>query len=272
MRKLTILAVLLGAVGLAFAQARTFPPSGTTGVAGSSGPLSDEADAINPRWANLVAGWKLDETSDGSAPVTRYDVLGSIDLTDTNDTPSAAGLIGNAADFSVADVNYLSHAAFASPAAWTVSLWFKRPAGGVADESLFSRHNTWPSQVNCTIYRREVDLSGNLVALVGDGAAFVSVTISASQTADVWHHVIAWYDPADKIVRGVIDNGAVQASTALTGTLYVADTPLKIGFNADIGGTDSNVDEAYLFSTVIGGDSAWRTGMYNSGAGRSYPN
>lgn len=57
---------------------------------------------------DLVAYWKLDEPSDGSAQVDRADSVGSNTLTDVNTTASVAGKISLAADFVRADATELS--------------------------------------------------------------------------------------------------------------------------------------------------------------------
>src|SRR6267378_4108573 len=57
----------------------------------------------------LAGYWKLDEVSNGSAPVTRVDSAGTNDLTDNNTTPSAAGKISNAINPLLANSEFLSH-------------------------------------------------------------------------------------------------------------------------------------------------------------------
>src|SRR3990172_6871113 len=61
---------------------------------------------------NLVSYWKLDESSDGSSPVTRADSAGSNTLSDGNTTPSAAAKISNGANFRAASSEYLYKTAF----------------------------------------------------------------------------------------------------------------------------------------------------------------
>src|SRR6185295_10218115 len=67
------------------------------------GAFSPDANCTIPN--NLVAYWKLDETS-GS----RSDSFGSNTLTDNNTVGSTAGKVGNAAQFIQANTEYLSAA------------------------------------------------------------------------------------------------------------------------------------------------------------------
>ena len=57
-----------------------------------------QGGASNGLLTNLVSYWKMDESSDGSAAVTRVDSHGSNDLTDLSPyAASAAGIISNGA-------------------------------------------------------------------------------------------------------------------------------------------------------------------------------
>src|SRR4051794_40520428 len=75
-----------------------------------AGPLwtPGKPAAPSPLLANLVSYWKLDEASTGVAPVTRNDSHGTNHLTDNNTVTSAAGKLGNAAQFTAANSESLS--------------------------------------------------------------------------------------------------------------------------------------------------------------------
>src|SRR3972149_1905325 len=100
---------------------------------------------VDPRWDDLVAGWKLDESSDGSAPVARADVLGVYELTDNNTVASATGKIGNAASFVTANSESLSvadtdDALDGGDRDLTYSLWIKTTT--VTQQSIFAKSNS----------------------------------------------------------------------------------------------------------------------------------
>ena len=74
-------------------------------------PYRFAASATDPGTANLLAYWPMQEYSDGTSAVTRVDFSGNgYDLTDTVTTPSGVGKVGNAADFTAANSEYLSNA------------------------------------------------------------------------------------------------------------------------------------------------------------------
>lgn len=91
---------------------------------------------------DAIALWKLDEESDGSAPVTRVDSIGSNDLTDNNTVGSTSKGVGapanlpdTVASFVAANDEYLSGmppAEFEAGSARSVSFWFLLSAEGNA--------------------------------------------------------------------------------------------------------------------------------------------
>ena len=87
----------------------------------------------------------------------------------------------------------------------------------------------------------------------------------------MWHHVVLWHNATEGKLHLVVDDGAVRSSPAI-GSYYTDNGNLRIGSRLSADFFTGNVDEFYRWNTLIGDDAAWRTDMYNAGAGRAYPN
>ena len=238
---------------------------------GSIGPLGRQyrqfGAAVDPRWDNLVAGWKLDEVSDGSAPVARADVLGNYELTDNNTVASTTGLIGNAGAFVNADVTSLSRAtdAFAITAGGSlrfISAWIKPTAFGVGNRQFLSTNNS--KEGGWVMYHSDTGLP--VIILNRDGGS-TSIVGDAACTAGVWNFVAAWFNPTDSKLYLQLDGGAPKASAAIT--LDAVNTTNIFAIGSISLNFDGAIDETYLFSA---GSDVLADDLYNTGAGRSYPN
>ena len=99
---------------------------------------NEYAYIANPRsslYDSLVAFWKLDEVSG-----VRKDVLGRFDLTDNNTVTQAAGKVGNSAQFTAANSEWLSvndapDLRFGGNRNWTVTCWAQFGAAVVGGNS-----------------------------------------------------------------------------------------------------------------------------------------
>jgi hypothetical protein len=217
---------------------------------------------VHPRWNNLVAGWPLNETSDGSASVQRADVLGALTLTDNNTTPSAAGQIGNAASFASASNESLSRAdsaafdAIAGTNGFTINCWIKwtanspfaKDTGGVNREWLLYQDGDW--------YVFQADATWQKVAtgLTADGN---------------FHMYTLGWNPANGKVFAYKDDGAIIESAGTLTSVQNTTTALSLGKYPVANSFTGLLDEFYIFSGAK--DATWKTAMYNAGAGRSYP-
>ena len=213
---------------------------------------------VDPRWDDPVAGWKLKEYSDGSGAVPRADVLGVYELTDTNTTASAAGIIGNGASIVTLDTNYLSNAALSfTGGSWTLVTWFK-PTDLDANRMLLG------CETANTGFRVEARIGGNATVGIYDAAGSLSLTLPVAFTAGNWTMLTLWSD-------GVKTYGAFNGGgTTEAAKSPAANTGLNLGTKlAPSTYVNGVIDETYIFSTAK--DAAWRTDMYNAGAGRSYP-
>lgn len=225
---------------------------GFTGVGGTSSGV-----VVNARWDNLVAGWKMDEESDGSAPVTRVDVLETYNLSDNNTVASGTGLIENAASFVSANSETLSVAGLPDfSGTWTYATWVKAN-GTVGFRGVVTTTGGTP-------FRAYFNNGG--FVLVTEFNSFTPAGFSATLDSG-WHLLVIWHDDSDDTIGCSFDGAAAATYNPRD---LVSSTTLVIG-NA-LGGNYFNgeIDETYLFSVVK--NNAWIAGMYNAGVGRSHPN
>ena len=221
----------------------------------------------HPRWANLVAGWKLDEPSDGSVSVPRADVLGVYGLTDNNTVASVAGVTGSAANIVGASNESLTinTTAFRMAGDLTLALWVQSK-GTPGGDAMVGGYRDAAVTDDFQIFQGA--FTNNFFARVRDSVEAEVKQTFRTVTQDAWHLLIAVYTASDRVVRLSSDGDAFTASTALTTGLRQLGTTWRIGHPG--AGQAIYVDDTYLFSEAK--DAAWITDMYNGGAGRAYPN
>jgi hypothetical protein len=231
---------------------------------GITGPFGGHATLAN----NLVSAWKLDESSDGSAPVVRVDAHGSNDLTDNNTVASAlkgagapANMPANVASFVGANSEYLSVAdnasldAMSGAGGMSVALWLgdyvaSSPAG--KDTGVANRE--WVLYANGNIYVFQTDAISQLA-----GSSFTAG----------WHLFVFGWDPGDGKVF-ISKDGA--AKTLSAGTLTgMQNTSTQLNIGAYGGGTDPVTAK---ISSVLVASRAWNAGeitdLWAGGAGLFY--
>lgn len=226
-----------------------------------------EAEEAEPSvYDDAIALWKLDETSDGSAPVTRVDSIGSLDLTDNNTVASAAKGVGapanlpdNVASFVAANSEYLSYAGalVAADASVTVSAWVYAASDGTL--SIVNDGN------GDFLLRRSV--GGNVdffTRAFNDSVAESSPTI----TVGSWFHVVAIHDADTDTISISLNNNAL--ATAATGGANGALTNWFVGSrSAALAFWDGYISSVAVWDRVLSDDE--RTALYNSGAGAPLP-
>lgn len=212
---------------------------------------------IHPRWDNLLVGWKANESSSGSSPVPRADVLETYELSDINTTPSAAGLIGNAASFTAASGERLVNTSLALPSgSFTIVYAIKSPLAGTW------RHLTIGDG---TVGVSFLSVSGGTTYFqrYNSGAVSVSRLVPTNSFAIIF----GWWNAAIGELGVQIGNGSPATTTT---TAPAAATGIGLGASPAGGNPMTGLlDEIYVLAEAK--DSNWRTEFDNGGAGRSYP-
>ena len=224
--------------------------------------LEDEA-AATLRWSNLIAGWHLDEFSDGVSPVVRADVLGNYDFADAATKPSAAGIIGLGVENT--DPGQLIASPPGVTGALTVNFWINR-TGSLAGIFLVGQ------DAGATTARAFVVASldgASISAILYSGSTPFSMGSSGLTAPLDTFIMVTLVKPAGTGVATLYRNDDDESiSTASMPQVNEATSVFTIGQTG--GNTLCVIDECYYFSDEK--DAAWRADMYNAGAGRAYPN
>lgn len=225
--------------------------------------ISTAPSGPHARWDDLVAGWKLDEESD-----TRADVLETYDLTDNNTVPSATGIIENGILPAAGNAESLSNPSVPTfTGDITLSFWVKRV--GNATGTVVSRYTGANTNSSFTI----ISLSSTTIALVTVSGTTQSVGANLTLALDTWH-LVTFRKAAGTSVGSLIrDDSDATASTASVGQPNAGGAlPFHLGSNSTPAQHAGNlvIDEVYYFPDVLKDDD-WISDLYNSGAGRSYP-
>lgn len=214
----------------------------------------------------LLAWYDLDDTS-GS----RADSLGANNLTDNNTVPSTTGKIGNAASFTRADGDYLSH----------------------VDNALFSRGNTdftyvcWVALRNKTTTQRiagKFNTVGNQretllqynqttdrfnFVLSNDGTAVNTIAANnfGSPAINTLYMLAGWHDSVNDELCLSVNAGNPNRTPHTTG-VFDSSAPFTISNPSN--GLDGSVDLFGIWSRVLSRDEI--SDLYNSGLGLAYSN
>ena len=143
---------------------------------------------------NLVAWWTLGETSG-----TRFDCIGSNDLTDNNTVGSAAGIQGNAADFEETAQEYLK--TNDNPELSTGDIDFSITAWVMLESKTVGNHreivvkgiNNSSNLEYRLYYHTDLD---RFVFEVADGTTLTDLanTTLGSPAIGQWYFLVAWHD------------------------------------------------------------------------------
>lgn len=217
---------------------------------------------------NLVSFWELEESSDGSAPVTREDAHGTNDLTDNNTTPSTTGKVGNCCDFergnserlSIADNTDLS----TGNIDFTANFWIN---GETLDQNPILGKWQWGgSGQNEWVAWTQTDAKPQF-SVSSTGSNTVTVSWGSALSTATWYMITCWHDAtADKIYITVNAN-ATPAETAHTLGVFDGTREFAIGGSAS-NFFDGLIDQVGFWKRVLTSDE--RTSLYNSGNGLSY--
>lgn len=220
--------------------------------------------AVSSLLTSLVGYWTMNETSGD-----RADSSGSgFTLTDNATVTSAAGKIGNAAEFTAANSEYLSiadQAALRGGARdFSFDGWIYVPTPATAQEILGKGSATSGANLE---YRLFVSGS-NLQWRMSAGATITTLLIGAV-SANTWTYFCAWYEVATGLLWGQINNNAA-VSSALVGTPNTVAQPFRIGTSPALSlYLTGMVDEIGRWNRILTGTE--RASRYNSGSGLALP-
>lgn len=221
---------------------------------------------------DIVAAWHLDEASGARADATGR----GNNLTDNNTVTQAAGKIGNAAQFTRANSEYLSREDNADLTMgdidFTFAAWFyldSKPVG--AAQAILSKYSGGGQDCYELYYWETPDRLRLLVSSTGANQVEVVAAAFGSPALSTWHLVVAWHDAANDTINIQVDDGAVNSVAHALG-VFAGNAQFRIGAVQFGGGShfwDGRIDAAHIWKRVL--TAAERTELYNAGNGREYP-
>lgn len=215
---------------------------------------------------NLIAYWKLDETSGGISPVTRVDSVGSYDLSDNGNLPSGTGIINSCGQPNSPSTQYLLNASS------SVNFYHKNFAA-----SLWLKYNTSSSTNvnNCICIGSSVasgyqyfsvyfqKTTAKVTFRVRTATAFEDLTHSTVMSVGNWYHIVALYNWTTRVQSLYINNVSETRTTSGDTTLI---TPININCCGDpFNYFGASLDEIGIWYDLI--SSVQISQLYNSGLG-----
>lgn len=221
----------------------------------------------SPLLTGLVSYWKLEEASG-----TRFDAHGTNHLTDNNTVTQATGRVGNAAQFTGSNLEFLSIAdnsslSMGAGARFTLAAWVYLTSkgdtrniiakrAGVGDLEYYMRYNLASDRFNL-----EVSPDGFTPVTSVDANA------SGSPALNTWYFVVAGYDGSQLLIQ--VNNGTVNTQP-YNSDVYDGGSLFQLGAWSGANELwDGRIDEAGLWKRWL--TAGERTQLYNGGAGLTYP-
>lgn len=216
---------------------------------------------------NLTCFWKLDETSG-----TRNDSVGGMHLTDNNTVTYDTGKISNAALFTRANSEFLSHADNAtlqnSSNSFAFSVWVYLESGSLGNHMFILSKSDGGVQDNYFMDKTTGD-QFRFYFKASDGNFKIAQTTGLSITTGQWYHIAGWHDDAADTVNICVDNGTVFS--AATGGFPLSFTAGGFYFGCHQGNSffwGGRIDNVAFFKRAF--TSGDITSLFNSGNALSY--
>jgi Concanavalin A-like lectin/glucanases superfamily len=221
--------------------------------------------------ANLISYWELEEASG-----TRNDSHSTNHLTDNNTVTQVTGKVGNAAQFTAPNTEYLSIVDNASLSTedidFTIAAWVFLDSiadnRGIAGKIGPSGTAEWYLQ-----YKTSPTNRFEFYVYTSDAGSsnFIQANTLGAVSTGQWYFIIAWHDTAvDKIFISV-NNGAADENPR---TITISDTAsdFAIGIQQFTGGPYApfygRIDQVGFWKRIL--TASERTSLYNGGNGLSY--
>jgi N-acetylneuraminic acid mutarotase len=239
---------------------------GGTPVALATVEAFTPALACVPPPSGLVAWWP----GDGNANDITGHHNGTPRFSGLNPSPFVTGVVGQAFSFNPHNADRL-HVDDAydlnPPAAITIDAWINPSEhdGRIVSKTNFDTGGNGTSDG----YRFDlVPQTGQLELVVGNGGAFCCGLSGSAPPINTWSHVAGTYDGSH---LNLYVNGALSASSAVTGPIVANSRPLFIGSNPLGGNLYSGlIDELEIFNRALG--AAEIQAIYNArSAGKCKP-
>jgi hypothetical protein len=216
---------------------------------------------------SLISFWELEEASG-----TRVDsvVTSGNDLADNNTVTQAAGKVGNAAQFTAANSEYLSRADNASLSTgnidFTFALWVNLASNAAAQAFIDKSDNaTWEYEIFFSV-------AANRLAFYVENALSGGDTVTADNlgapSISTWYFIVAWYDSVNDLLNIQVNNGTADSVSHTDGARDSAHA-FRMGAQGGVTNfTNGLIDQVGFWKRVLTAQE--RTDLYNGGNGLSY--
>lgn len=217
----------------------------------------------------LISYWKLNEASG-----TRADSVGSNNLTDNNTVTRVLGKQSGAAQFVLANTEYLSVASNSSLQVgnepFCICGWVYLSTNATT-QSLFSKYNTSSNRQFLVDYVTGTNRFRFVVS--PDGSATVTQVYAnnfGAPSTGTWYFICAWHDSVGDTVNIQVNNGTADSAAFVGGVFPTGNGDFTIGSNSG-GGSYLNgyADEIGFWKRLLTTEE--KTRLYNSGNGITYP-
>lgn len=216
-----------------------------------------------------VAAWSLDEASS-----TRFDDVGSSDLTDNGAAAGGIGIFGNAADFESSSSARLYCVDNATVSAGNIDFmlraWVKFESLSGLDISIVGKGGSNDLEYNLD----RAGTGGKFRFRVSSAAGFTNLTAVTSDTfgtpsTGTWYLVHAWHDATNNQIGIAINGGSADLVSYSSGS-YDSAGDFNIGAFPFYGNFfDGLIDDVVLLKGYIL-DATERTADYNGGTGVAF--
>lgn len=222
---------------------------------------------------NLVAYWNLQEASGSRADA--FDSQGLTDNATVTQNPGPSSIVPQAAQFTAANSEYLSHADNAalsigdisfSVCAWvylnsktTFRLIASKDSSVDGGREWLLDYDSGADRFNFAIF-----LNGNAAGQTNRAASSLG-----SPSTGTWYFIVAWRDQAGGTLNIQVNNGSVDSSSDGAGSTIDTTSEFAIGRYGGGLYMDGRIAAFGLWKRALTTDE--RTRLYNSGAGLMYP-
>jgi hypothetical protein len=220
----------------------------------------------------LVSYWKLGEVSG-----LRDDFYGANNLTDNNTVTQAVGKVGNAAQFTAANSEYLSRADNASLSTgdidFTIAAWVYMDSDTGDAMNIITKFNaTTDNREYALDYGGTANRLTFTVNSVGTSGNNTTVVANSFGTLSVgtWAFVVCWHDSVANTINIQVNNGTIDSAATSAG-VFNGTSAFRIGSNGNSTPGqywNGRIDEIGFWKKVL--TSTERTNLYNSGNGSTF--
>jgi len=222
----------------------------------------------DPLLRDLISYWKLNEASG-----TRADSVGDNDLTDNNTVTRVVGKQSGAAQFVLANSEYLSVTSNSSlnigTSSFTLATWVYL-SSKATQMGIITKWPTGGTGVYFIDYLNSSDRFRFRVTKDGGTSATAIADNLGAPSTGTWYFIVCTFDGTNLSIQ--VNNGTADTAT-LAGTTVDPDNadPFYLG---RFSGTTPNyldgyVDEVGFWKRLL--DSEEKARLYNSGSGITYP-